>query len=414
MPGNQTTTKALPHLFRTEYAKMVAVLCRHFGLKQIEVAEDIASDTFLKASEVWALDGLPPDPTAWLYAVAKNRTRDYFRHKAVVEKSSLNLEPLTEPAVEFDIEVEPDIISDSHLAMLFAVCNPANPDEANISLALQVVCGFNLKEIANAFLTKTETIKKRLVRARSNLRKNNFEIRTLAEDHILARQSIVLKTLYLLFNEGYYSRTNDKAIRKELCAEALRLVVLLTENNRTNTAETNALLSLMCFQSSRLEARMADNGDTILFDDQDRTLWDTSLIEKGNYYLVAACHGNDLSAYHLEAAIAYWHCAPPSDKKWKHILQLYDELIAIHPSPVRALNRGFALSRVYGANVTIPEVERLRFEQRCDYHALLGYLYSKVDPVKAETHYTHAIELTESELEKRTFAKAIEQLKSKG
>ena len=191
--------------------------------------------------------------------------------------------------------------------MIFAVCNPTNPKEAQICLALQIFCGFSVEEIANAFLAKPETIKKRLHRARTNLRNDNFQIKSLSETEIKLRLDTVLKTLYLLFNEDYFSKTNDKQIRIELCSEATRLTLLLTENSLTNQPQTNALLALMCFQSSRLEARTNDKGEAVLFDEQDKSLWDKTLIEKGNFYLINACIGNEVSKYHLEAGIAYWH-----------------------------------------------------------------------------------------------------------
>lgn len=299
----ESHNEILPHLFRQEYAKMTAVLCRHFGLKHIEIAEDIASDTFLNASEHWAINGIPKNPTAWLYTVAKNKTKDYFKHISVFETKIKNDLKSNKPKQENDFEFNEKIISDSQLAMIFAVCNPANNAESQIALALQVLCGFSVEEIANAFITKTETIKKRLQRARNNLRNDNFQIKTLTELKIRSRQATVLQTLYLLFNEGYFSKSNNQFIRKELCSEAIRLNLILTENSQTNTPQTNALLSLMCFQSSRIEARTNEKGEAVLFEEQDKNLWDKSLIEKGNYYLINATNGNEISKYHLEAGI---------------------------------------------------------------------------------------------------------------
>ena len=167
----------------------------------------------------------------------------------------------------------------------------------------------------------------------------NFEIKALSPAEITLRLDAILKTLYLLFNEGYFSKTNDQLIRKDLCSEATRLTLILTENPLTNTPQVNALLALMCFQSSRLEARLNGAGEIVLFDEQDKNLWDKALIERGNYYLVNACEGNEVSKYHLEAGIAYWHTTPTGQNKWQHILQLYNQLIDINYSPVTALNR---------------------------------------------------------------------------
>ncbi|WP_335966816.1 DUF6596 domain-containing protein [Galbibacter sp. PAP.153] len=398
-----------------EYAKMTAVLCRHFGLKHIEVAEDIASDTFLKASEHWAINGIPKNPTAWLYTIAKNKARDYFKHRAVFEtKIKDNLKP-GDPEPFNKFEFDDQIISDSQLAMIFAVCNPDNSKESQICLALQILCGFSLEEIGNAFLTKNETIKKRLLRARKNLRNNDFQIQTLSKTAIKSRLDTVLKTLYLLFNEGYFSKTNNKPIRKELCSEAIRLTLLLTDNALTNTPETNALLSLMCFQSSRLEARINDKGEFVLFEEQNRELWDKSLIERGNYYLINATNSNDTSKYHLEAGIAYWHTAPAVEDKWKHILNLYNQLVLIDYSPIMALNRTFAFAKIYGHEKAITEAKSLSLIHSNYYHELLGFLYAEKNVDKAIFHYNRAIDLTKSKVEKQTLTKEIKRLKkSKG
>ncbi|SFX65253.1 RNA polymerase sigma-70 factor, ECF subfamily [Cytophaga hutchinsonii ATCC 33406] len=392
---------------------MTAVLCRHFGLKHIEIAEDIASETFLKASENWAINGIPENPTAWLYAVAKNKTKDYFKHISVFETQIKEAIKPNEIETEKDFEFSSQNISDSQLAIIFAVCNPSNSTESQICLALQILCGFSVEEIANAFLTKPETIKKRLQRARTNLRNDNFKIKTLGETEIKSRLNTVLKTLYLLFNEGYFSKTNHQLIRKELCSEAVRLTLILTENNYTNIPQTNALLSLMCFQSSRLEARTNDKGEAILFDEQDKSLWDKTLIEKGNYYLVNACNGIEISKYHLEAGIAYWHTTPTDQNKWQHILQLYNQLVLIEYSPITALNRTFAFAKVYGHNQAVSEAEKLKLTGNNYYHELLGYLYADTDIDKAISHYEQAIGLIKSKTEKQTLTKEIERLKEK-
>lgn len=406
----QSYKKLLPHLFRQEYAKMTAVLCRHFGLKCIEIAEDIASDTFLKASEHWAINGVPENPTAWLYTVAKNKTKDYFKNLSVFETKIKNQTETDKNQTEYNFEFDDRLISDSQLAMIFAVCNPANSNESQICLALQILCGFSVEEIASAFLTKTETIKKRLQRARTNLRNDNFKIKNLSETEIKSRLDIVLKTLYLLFNEGYFSKTSDKQIRIELCSEATGLTLLLTENPLTNTAKVNALLALMCFQSSRLEARANDKNETVLFEEQDKGLWDKSLIERGNYYLVNATNGNEISKYHLEAGIAYWHTRPTDKNKWQHILQLYNQLILIEYSPATALNRTFAFAKVYGHKKAISEAEKLKPAESNYYHELLGYLYADTDTDKAIFHYRQAIRMTKSKAEKQTLTRQIERM----
>lgn len=412
MKETNSHSELLPHLFRQEYAKMTAILCRHFGLNHLEVAEDIASDTFLKASERWAIDGIPENPTAWLYTVAKNKTRDYFKHISIFETQIKNNLKPDDIELMVKLEFTEQLISDSQLAMIFAVCNPANSSESQICLALQILCGFSVEEIANAFLTKPETIKKRLHRARINLRNDHFQIQSLSEKEIKSRLDTALKTLYLLFNEGYFSKTNNNLIREDLCSESIRLALLLTENTLTDTPKTNALLALMCFQSSRLKARINDSGETILFDQQDKSLWDQSLIERGNYYLVNATNGKETSKYHLEAGIAYWHTTANEDK-WESILQLYNQLILIEYSPTTALNRSFVLSKVHGHQKAIDEAEKLKLTENIQYHELLGYLYTQTDIPKAIKHYEKAIELSKSKTGKQTLTKEIARLKEK-
>lgn len=411
MNDKKTHNELLPHLFRQEYAKMTAVLCRHFGLKHIEIAEDIASDTFLKASENWAINGVPENPSAWLYRVAKNKTKDHFKHISIFETKIKNDLKSTSPIQENNFEFNEQLILDSQLAMIFAVCNPVNNSESQIALALQILCGFSVEEIANAFLTKTETIKKRLQRARNHLRNDDFEITTLTGSEIQSRQETVLQTLYLLFNEGYFSKSNNQFIRKELCSEAIRLNLALAENPLTNTPQTNALLALMCFQSSRIEARTNEKGEAVLFDEQDKNRWDRSLIEKGNYYFVNATSGNEISKYHLEAGIAYWHTTDNKDK-WKNILNLYNQLILIEYSPITALNRTFAFSKVNGNTKAIFEAEKLNLTNNGQYHGLMGYLLADSDIQKAIDHFKKAIRLTKSETEKRTLKKEIKRLKT--
>ena len=388
---------------------MTAVLCRHFGLEHIEIAEDIASDTFLKASEHWAVHGVPENPTGWLYTVARNKVKDHLRHLKIVRDHAGGGQRIFGDTSDFDFEVSEQIISDSQLAMIFAVCNPVNAPEGQISLALQVLCGFSIEEIANAFLTNKEAIKKRLQRARQHLRSNHFSLRNLEPEHIRSRQDAVLKTIYLLFNEGYFSRTHRTAIRKELCSEAIRLALCLTDNTLTCTPQVYALLALMCYQSSRLEARLDGEGEALLFDEQDKSLWDQQLIDRGNYYLVAATEGNEVSKYHLEAGIAYWHTTDAANK-WYHILELYNQLVLIEYSPGTALSRAFALSKVFGNERAIGEVEKLKLDNNHHYHALLGRLYEKMDSEKAVAHFERAIALTTSSIEKQVLEREMGKL----
>ena len=403
----------LPHLFRQEFSKMTAVLCRHFGFKHIELAEDIASETFLKAFEIWPVKGIPENPTAWLYTVAKNKTKDYLRHRSVVENHLKDFATYMPSNHRTEFEFTDANIRDSQLAMMFAVSNATlNSTDAQISLALQILCGFSLQEIANAFLTNVETVKKRLRRARASLREQEFQLEALSSDDIQSGQTTVLRTLYLLFNEGYFSKTNSQIVRKDLCTEALRLALVLKQNVLTDTPQTNALIALMCFQSSRIEARQTQYGEAVLFENQDKDMWDKDLIDRGNFYLTTAFQARTTSKYHLEAAIAHWHACGNPDHKWPQILKLYDELIKTERSPITAYNRIFALAKVHGSLKALQEIKKLPAVESNYYFALLGYLNTNVDNEAAINFYRQAIKLTSSDCEKQRITTEINRLSS--
>lgn len=394
----------LPNLFRTEYQKIVSVLCYLFGIQHIEIAEDIVSDTFLSATEDWSLKGVPQNPTAWLYTVAKNKTKNYLKRNTLFEQKLAPEIRHTAPKTEdIEIDLSTKNIADSQLAMIFTVCNPSISYESQISLALNLLCGFGVQEIADAFLTNKEVVYKRINRAKEKLKEENIRIEQPTVPQITDRLETVLTTLYLLFSEGYYSRSQDTTLRKDLCAEAMRLNYLLVENQMTNKPAVNALLALMCFHSSRFDARTNDTGEMILYQDQDETQWNNELIEQGKYYLNRASTGNELTKYHLEAGIAYWHThKEDSEEKWENIVQLYNHLILLAYSPIAAMNRTFALAKTRGKEVAIIEAEKLNLTDNHFYYSLLGNLYTDLDNKKAYAFYQTALALARSPGDKAT------------
>lgn len=404
----------LPHLFRTEYRKIVSVLCYLFGIEHIEVAEDLVSDTFLSATELWSLKGVPENPAAWLYTVAKNKTRNYLKRNSLFEqKLSPEIQSATAKTEEIEIDFSVKNITDSQLAMIFAVCNPCISSESQIALALNLLCGFGIQEIADAFITNKEVVYKRINRAKDKLKSENIKIEQPTVAEINNRLETVLLTLYLLFSEGYYSTSQNTLLRKDLCAEAMRLNYLLIENEATNKPAVNALFALMCFHSSRFEARINENGEAILYHDQDETLWNKELIEEGKRFLNNASTGDKLSKYHLEAGIAYWHTQKEdTTEKWESILQLYNNLLILEYSPIAALNRTFALARTNGKEAAITEAEKLNLSDNPFYYSLLGDLYTDIDSKKAVQHFETALTLTPSATGKATIIKNIERLKA--
>ena len=406
-------SELIPHLFRTEYRKIVAVLCKLFGIDHIEIAEDIVSNTFLQAAELWGVKGPPANPAGWLYTASKNKTRDYLkRNSNFAQNISKELRHITPTTDEIEIDLSDRNISDSQIAMIFVTCHPCNPAEAQIGLALNLLCGFGIEEIARAFLTNREVIYKRLQRAKEKLREERIKIESPTLAEIDERLSSVLMTLYLLFNEGYYSASEDVTLRKELCLEAMRLTYLLTEHAQTNKPEVSALLSLMCFHSSRFDARLGHHGETILYHEQDRDRWNQDLITQGEYFLNMASQGNKLSKFHLEAAIAYWHTVKTdTTEKWENVLQLYNELLVIEYSPMAALNRTYALSKAYGKEQAIVEAEKINLSGNQLYHSLMGELYYGSDNAKALLHLEKALDLAKSVADKNIIANKISQLK---
>lgn len=402
----------IPHLFRTEYSKITVVLCKHLGIEHLETAEDIAADTFLLAYETWAYKGIPANPVAWLYTVAKNKAKNALHRKQIFTgKIAPHLKNAGSEIPEPDIDLSDKNITDSQLQMLFAICHPSISPEAQIGLALRILCGFGIEEIADAFLSNKETIQKRLYRAREKLQVEKVKIALPDAAAIDQRLETVLTTLYLLFNEGYYSESRDTQVRHDLCLEAMRLTYLLLENEKTNKPSVNALLALMCFHASRLEARKNEDGEIVLYQDQDETRWNTELIAKGGYFLNHAAQGSQLSKYHLEAGIAYWHTIKSdTPEKWGNILQLYNRLLQIAYSPIAALNRTYALSKVKGKQEAIQEAEKINLKDNHFYHVLLGELYTGIENNKAKQYFQKALLLAKTQPEKQVIQKKIEGL----
>jgi RNA polymerase sigma-70 factor (ECF subfamily) len=402
----------LPGLFRNEYRKIVSVLCFLFGIKHIELAEDIVSDTFLTATETWSLKGVPDNPTAWLYAVAKNKTKNHLRRTEIFEKKlSPEIKYTSALTEETEIDLSPENISDSQLAMIFAVCNPVISEESQTALALHLLCGFGIQEIADAYLTTKDVIYKRVSRAKDKLKENNVQIQHPGITEISDRLDTVLATLYLLFSEGYYSKSHNSVLRKDLCEEAMRLTMFLIDNSLTNKPKVNALYALMCFHASRFNARTNEDGEMILYDEQDEELWDRDLIEAGIKYLNRASTGSEVSRYHLEAGISFWHtCKEDLPEKWEAILQLYNQLLILEYSPIAALNRTFVLSKVKGKKAAIAEAEKLNLTNNPFYFSLLGNLYSGINNDKALQHYRTASELARTSADKKTISKLIQEI----
>ncbi len=404
--------KLIPHLFRKEFSKIVAVICKTFGLPNIQIAEDIVSETFLIATETWGLKGIPDNPTAWLYKVAKNKTKDYFKREKIFREKVVPEFQNNDSEYNLEINLSSKNIFDSQLQMLFAVCNPIISAEAQITLALKILCGFGVDEIAQAFLTNKDTINKRLYRAKKKLRKNKVDLSIPLKNELDNRLNNVLSIIYLLFNEGYYSITSQQTLKKELCIEAMRLAYMLLDNKSTNLPQTNALMALFCFHSSRFDARINNEGELILYADQNREKWDYELIKKGAYYLNKSAQGK-VTKYHLEAGISFWHTQKDENPvKWENILQLYNQLLQIEYSPIIALNRTYALSKANSKQEAITELLKINLRDNHLYHSLLAELYNNYNQKKELEHLNIALKLVKNDVERNILLDKLDQLKN--
>ncbi|MBD0328350.1 MAG: sigma-70 family RNA polymerase sigma factor [Pyrinomonadaceae bacterium] len=407
--------QTVDHLFRHESGKMVAVLSKLLGLQNLQAAQDIAQDTLLQALHTWPYKGLPENPTAWLYRVAKNKAVDYlrrektFRNVRSQQAHLLQSEYLLHPAV--NAFFEEGAIEDSQLRMMFACCHPSIPVDSQIALALKTLCGLSVAEIAVAFLKDEDTIAKRIYRAKEKIRAENIELELPPPHQLPQRLDAVLHCLYLLFSEGYNSSHPEQLIREELCEEAMRMVYMLTQTALTNLPRTNALLALFCFQASRLKARLDEGGNIILLKHQDRSKWYKPLIQKGATFLEEATQ-RETSIYHLEAAIAYFHAIAPSfgATDWKAIYHLYTLLAHHHPTPFVLLNKAIAASYAVSKEAALVQLQQLKgLENYYLYHTAIGEIYFDLHCKKeAKQHYSKALSLTKSLAEQQLLQEKLQ------
>ncbi len=361
--SSQHVHQLVGHLFRHESGKMAAVLTRLLGTDNLDVAEDLVQDTLLKAMEIWRFRGVPDNPSAWLYKVARNKAIDWLRSGKRQTKLSVAQENNLSPdlySVHEELFTE-DEIQDSMLRMMFACCHPTIPFESQIALTLKTLGGLSVPEIAHAFLTSEETIAKRIYRAKEKLKQEKIKLEPPGVFELPHRLDGVLHVLYLLYNEGYNSSHSDTLIREDLCEEAMRLTYLLTQHKATRLPKVNALMALMCLQASRFAARTGNMGEIILLEEQDRTQWNQPLIQKGLSFLEKSSTGNVLSEYHIEASIASVHALASrfEETSWGALLVLYETLRELKPGPIVNLNHAIVIGYAHSAAAGIQELEKI-------------------------------------------------------
>ncbi|MEO1050473.1 MAG: sigma-70 family RNA polymerase sigma factor [Bacteroidota bacterium] len=401
------SSKLVEHFFRHEYGKVVAHLTRQFGADLIENIEDAVQESLYKAMQTWPYVGPPDRPTAWILRVARNKLLDQLRrNKNYAEKKEDILSDLQTREAEVDVSIENEL-KDDLLKMMFACCHPTISPESQIILTLKILCGFSKVEIARALLKKEDAIAKAYTRARAKLRDNHDAFIVPLGKDLNDRLDIILKIIYLLFNEGYNSSSGEKLIRHDLGAEAIRLAGLILENNLLTKPKVHALMSLMCFHASRFDARIGNNGELLTLENQDRTKWHQELINKGLYHLGRSTEWGGISDYHIQATIASCHAQAKNyeDTDWEQILGLYDLQLRVNPSAIVALNRVVAFAKVNGVNDALIELDKIESSGVLNdyylFYAVKGdFLIQVGKNEEAVYNLSKAAELTQNEAEK--------------
>ena len=400
------------HLFRRQAGQMVATLTRTLGSRHLTLAEDAVQDALMTALQQWPFSGIPEQPSAWLFKVARNRALDRLRHlKMAAHKEPDVARAASPPDLQTNASLlrsELPPLDDDQVGMLFLVCHPSIAADARVALALKLVGGFSVSEIARAFLSPDTTIAQRLVRAKRALRDREIDFGMPEPRHLAARLDSVLDALYLMFNEGYAATAGDQLVRDDVAAEAIRLSALIARHPATETPKAWALQALMLLHSARFPARVDSDGTLFLLRDQDRTRWDRQCIGEGLRALDRASTGGEITPFHLEAGIAACHAVASSWQAtdWTQIVELYDQLLELTRSPIVAVNRAIAISRVEGALSGLAAIDAIEPSAALDRYPLLPAIQAELwreagDRERAIACYRAALAVARSGHEQR-------------
>ncbi|MCB4808668.1 sigma-70 family RNA polymerase sigma factor [Tamlana sp. 62-3] len=405
----------IDHLFRHHSGKMVSVLTRFFGLHHLDIIEDAVQDTFIKASLSWRTKQ-PENPEAWLNKVAKNRVLDIFRTLKAQQNNlpqiNQGIQSIAINELFLDSEIE-----DAQLRMIFTACHPKLDARDQISFALKTVSGFSTKEIASALLTKEDTIKKRLHRAKKSIKQQHIPFTIPQGNALPQRLDSALEVLYLIFNEGFHSNKTDKLIQKELCAEALRLTQILLKKDITRQPKVYALCALMCFHAARLDAKTNTNNEILDLQTQNRSLWHKPLIERGNLMMYKAVETLTFSHYHYEAAIIAEHLKAPTFEQtdWNKIHHWYLCLQQLQPAPINLINmavvclqkQDFIMAKSHLNKLNVEDLQQRAY---LFYATKANYYLQTNQPKIAVLNLNKAIEQVSNKLEKKYLIKKRDDL----
>jgi RNA polymerase sigma-70 factor (ECF subfamily) len=406
------------HLFRREAGRMVSALTRIFGVHNLTLAQDVVQDAFCRALEVWPMRGVPDNPSAWLMATARHRALDILRRRRTADTFAPELGRLLDsewtltPVV--DEILAADAIHDSMLRMMFSCCHPRLSEAAQVALILNILCGFSVEEIASAFTSGDAAVEKRIVRGKKVLAESKRLFDTAVPADFSDRLPAVQRALYLLFNEGYHGASPKASVRSELWNEAIRLIAALLQHPLGKTTASYALAALMTLTAARLPARTDSSGNLIALFDQDRALWDQTRLNEGMRLLELSASGTELTAYHIEAAIASVHAMArrAEDTDWSKIISLYDSLMRINASPIVALNRAIAVAQRDGPERGLDTIKGISNLDRLAgypfYPAALGELeLRRGGRERAREHFQEALARARNPMERHFFEQRL-------